>query len=69
MIALGSDHGGYLYKEELKKHLEAKESNISISEPTAPLPAIIPFMQKKFAELSSPANVKKESLFAEPESE
>ena len=24
MIALGSDHGGYLYKEELKKHLEAK---------------------------------------------
>ena len=24
MIALGSDHGGYLYKEELKKHLDAK---------------------------------------------
>ena len=24
MIALGSDHGGYLYTEELKKHLEAK---------------------------------------------
>ncbi|MBR5309604.1 MAG: ribose 5-phosphate isomerase B [Oscillospiraceae bacterium] len=24
MIALGSDHGGYLYKEELKKHLDEK---------------------------------------------
>ncbi len=24
MIALGSDHGGYLLKEELKKHLEEK---------------------------------------------
>ena len=24
MIALGSDHGGFLYKEELKKHLDEK---------------------------------------------
>ena len=24
MIALGSEHGGYLYKEELKKHLDEK---------------------------------------------
>ena len=24
MIALGSDHGGFLLKEEIKKHLEQK---------------------------------------------
>lgn len=25
MIAIGSDHGGYLLKEEIKKHLKEKE--------------------------------------------
>ena len=25
MIAIGSDHGGYLLKEELKKYLDEKE--------------------------------------------
>ena len=68
MIAIGSDHGGYLLKEEIKKHLKEKGMN-NVYVYHDMLPATIPYMPKRCAAQFSPANAKREFSSAAPESE